>query len=343
VWSVSEAELSDVESWIEIVREVEPLFGPMPDFHDTLARNIARGTALCVRDDTVVLGGMLLRALPDAQIAWLAVRADARGGGVGRALVAEALRRYTDASEVAVDTFGEDNPQGRAARRLYEAFGFVASEHLERGPEGGTRQRFRRRRDPRRSIDATAASVAAYSGHTDEYSATHSPKMFETARRFANSLPSNSLILDAGCGPGRDLARFIALGHRARGVDLNPEFVAMANAHAPTSLGDLRDLASHFPATTFDGIWACASLVHLAAPDTVDVLGQFAQLLRPGGRLFACLRSSGDTGWLDESDGRRWYTVWQPDAFAAAIADAGFTVDQVDHDAFVEVWATRDP
>jgi hypothetical protein len=45
-----------------------------------------------------------------------------------------------------VDTFGEDNEEGRPARRLYESFGFVAAEELERGPEGGTRQRFRLRR-----------------------------------------------------------------------------------------------------------------------------------------------------------------------------------------------------
>jgi hypothetical protein len=27
---------ADVGSWLEIVREVEPLFGPMPDFRTTL-------------------------------------------------------------------------------------------------------------------------------------------------------------------------------------------------------------------------------------------------------------------------------------------------------------------
>jgi SAM-dependent methyltransferase len=151
------------------------------------------------------------------------------------------------------------------------------------------------------------------------------------------------LILDAGCGPGRDLARFTAHGHNARGVDLNPVFVAMANAHAPTTQCDLREVGSHFPAGTFDGIWACASLVHLREQETVDVLGQFAALLRPGGKLYTCLKSVGRTGWLDEPDGRRWYTVWQADTFAEAIADAGFEVDHVDRGVFAEVWATRNP
>jgi hypothetical protein len=60
--------------------------------------------------------------------------------------VAHALRELVAAPEVLVDTFGEDREEGRPARRLYESFGFVAAEELERGPEGGTRQRFRLRR-----------------------------------------------------------------------------------------------------------------------------------------------------------------------------------------------------
>ncbi|MGW7527331.1 class I SAM-dependent methyltransferase [Streptomyces sp. NPDC054783] len=149
------------------------------------------------------------------------------------------------------------------------------------------------------------------------------------------------MILDAGCGPGRDLARFVEHGHVARGIDLNPAFVAMANAHAPTTEGDLRGIGSRYPAGMFDGIWASASLVHLLRDETVVVLDQFARLLRRGGRLYVCLKSEGQTGWLDEPDGRRWYSVWDPEDFARVVAGAGFTIEQVDRGAFAEVWATR--
>ncbi|MCX5384790.1 bifunctional 2-polyprenyl-6-hydroxyphenol methylase/3-demethylubiquinol 3-O-methyltransferase UbiG [Streptomyces sp. NBC_00083] len=189
--------------------------------------------------------------------------------------------------------------------------------------------------------DPVAESVAVYSGHAGAYAAAHAPKMADRVERFAGALPAPSLILDAGCGPGRDLARFRAHGHVVRGVDLNPVFVAMANAHAPTSECDLREVGSRFPAGTFDGIWASASLVHLDTEDVVDVLGQFAGLLRPRGRMYACLSATGRTGWLDEPDGRRWYTVWDPDEFAAAVAGTGFTIDEVDRGPYVEIWATR--
>jgi GNAT superfamily N-acetyltransferase len=144
VSAVSEGTQDDVASWLEIAREVGPLFGPMPDIESTLRRNISRGTALCVRDPGGrVLGGMLLRAAPHTQITWLAVRSSARRQGVGHALVAEALRRCPPPCEVLVDTFGEDSIEGYPARRLYESFGFLPSEDLPDGPEGGSRQRFR--------------------------------------------------------------------------------------------------------------------------------------------------------------------------------------------------------
>jgi len=158
--------------------------------------------------------------------------------------------------------------------------------------------------------DPVIISVAADSEHADEYEASHGPKMLDRVERFAASLPVRSLILDAGCGPGRDLARFVSFGHVAQGVDLNPVFVAMATAHAPTLQADLRKVQQLFPQDLFDGIWASASLVHLTDEDTSDVLRQFASLLRPGAKLYVCVNTVGQTGWLDEPDGRRWYTIW---------------------------------
>lgn len=142
------AAASDIASWLEIVREVEPLFGPMPSFDATLQRAVARSGAWCIRGGNgAVVAGVLLSRREDAKINWLAVRRSARGQGLGRELVAHALQEFADSTDVTVDTFGEDVVEGRIARRLYESFGFVASEELERGPEGGTRQRFRHRAD----------------------------------------------------------------------------------------------------------------------------------------------------------------------------------------------------
>jgi len=44
------ADLADLPSWLELVAEVEPLFGPMPGFATHVRRGISRETALVVRD-----------------------------------------------------------------------------------------------------------------------------------------------------------------------------------------------------------------------------------------------------------------------------------------------------
>jgi GNAT superfamily N-acetyltransferase len=140
------ATAADVASWLEIVREVEPLFGPMPDFGATLLRKIEERAALCVRADdqdasTPVLGGMLLGGMREhGWIRWLAVRSSARGEGTGQRLVEAAIERMGTAKTISLDTFREENVEGRPARRLYGRMGFVAGALIEH--DGMLRQRF---------------------------------------------------------------------------------------------------------------------------------------------------------------------------------------------------------
>jgi ubiquinone/menaquinone biosynthesis C-methylase UbiE len=117
--------------------------------------------------------------------------------------------------------------------------------------------------------------------------------------------------------------------------------VAMASSIAPVTEGDLRKLESYFGEASFDAVWASASLVHLDDSETLGALQAFRKVLRGSGRLYACVMSEGQTGWLDEPDGRRWYRAWLGDEFAALIESAGFSVDDVTDGPYVEVWATR--
>ena len=140
--TVQPAVEADVPSWLAIVREVEPLFGPMPDFETALLRKIGQQAALCVRSgEASVLGGILLGGTREhGWIRWLAVRTKARAGGVGTSLVDAALRRLKTAKTISLDTFREEETAGWPARRLYSRLGFVAGPLV--GAEGQLRQRF---------------------------------------------------------------------------------------------------------------------------------------------------------------------------------------------------------
>ena len=142
----------DVPGFINLAGEVEHWFGPMvgdPGFRAAVGKHIRRATALVAvtANETDLLGGLLFGITPPAyHVHWLVVSARARGQGVGRALMAEAIRRFIPGPGIIeVVTFGIDHPGADAsgARVFYERLGFTPAEAAAPGPEGGPRQVYR--------------------------------------------------------------------------------------------------------------------------------------------------------------------------------------------------------
>ena len=94
--------------------------------------------------------------------------------------------------------------------------------------------------------------------------------MSEARGRFLAAVPSRpdgpARILDAGSGSGRDTQAFRVSGHEVEAFDASPAMVSATQAHAavPTRLMRFEDFAWEH---SFEGIWACASLLHVALVD----------------------------------------------------------------------------
>jgi len=153
---VQEAQREDVDAWLALAAEVEHLFGPMvnePSFVAALTRNIDRGSAYCIREDDGPAGAPLQAALlfsakpPAYKIGWMAVEQDQRRRGLGRALLAHVMDLVKSPGEISVTTLGPDVAGGEAARAFYSHAGFVPAEMTDDGPEGGSRQAFRKTLD----------------------------------------------------------------------------------------------------------------------------------------------------------------------------------------------------
>jgi len=138
--------------------------------------------------------------------------------------------------------------------------------------------------------------------------------------------PGPFAILDFGCGPGRDLRTFRALGHEAVGLDGAPGFVAMARTHSGAEVWHQDFLALDVPPERFDGVFANASLFHVPSLELPRVLREIHATLKPRGVLFASNpRGSNHEGWQGER-----YGVWhEVDAWNATVAAAGFAL--LDH------------
>jgi SAM-dependent methyltransferase len=105
-------------------------------------------------------------------------------------------------------------------------------------------------------------------------------------------------ILDLGCGPGRDLKTFAAMGHVAIGVEGARRFAAMARAHSGCEVWEQDFLRLDLPAARFDGVFANASLFHVPASELPRVLRELHAALKPGGILFSSNpHGSNEEGW----------------------------------------------
>ena len=110
--------------------------------------------------------------------------------------------------------------------------------------------------------------------------------------------PPPCRILDFGCGPGRDLQRFIALGHQPVGLDGSKALAALARQNAGCEVLLQNFLSLDLPPSHFDGVFANASMFHIPAQELPRVLQALSETLKPGGVLFASNpRGDNQEGW----------------------------------------------
>jgi SAM-dependent methyltransferase len=134
-------------------------------------------------------------------------------------------------------------------------------------------------------------------------------------------VPGPFMILDFGCGPGRDLKTFTSLGHRAVGLDGSERFAQMAREQSGCEVWRQDFLRLNLPPDRFDGVFANAALFHIPSRELPRVLGQLSATLKAGGVLFSSNpRGENVEGW---SQGR--YGAWHDlEAWRKYLVDAGF-------------------
>jgi len=130
-------------------------------------------------------------------------------------------------------------------------------------------------------------------------------------------------LLDLGCGPGRDLMTFTALGHHATGLEGSPALAAMARQRSGCEVIEQSLLELALPPAHFDGVFANAVLFHVPSQELPRVLRDLHATLKTGGVLFASNpRGQGEEGWSGERYGafHDWET-WRGYVSAAGFAE----------------------
>ena len=149
--------------------------------------------------------------------------------------------------------------------------------------------------------------------------------------RFLGHLPSGGRILDAGCGPGRDALAFARQGYRVSAFDAS----AALAAHAADLLGrevPVRRFEELEEVACYDGIWACASLLHVPEARLPGAFQRLWRALVPGGALYCSFKQGRGERW---HRGRR-FTDADTARIRAWTRDLPGLVG-------LETWTTQDP
>lgn len=129
--------------------------------------------------------------------------------------------------------------------------------------------------------------VAYYRHHAQAYAtATRSVDMAPLYARFLPHVPAGGLILDAGCGSGRDALAFLHQGYIVEAFDASPELAQLAAQHAGIQVRVMR-FQELDDTERFDAIWACASLLHVPVREHAQVWARLWQTLQAGGVIYA--------------------------------------------------------
>jgi len=172
--------------------------------------------------------------------------------------------------------------------------------------------------------DITRLTLDYYERHAQQFFAgtiDHDVSQNIAALLEAIEGPPPFTILDLGCGPGRDLKTFSALGHRAIGVDGSARFAEMARAYSGCEVWRQDFVHLDLPGALFDGVFANASLFHVPSRALPKVLGDLYAALKPGGVLFSSNpRGHNEEGW----NAQRYGSYYDFDTWQTFLTAAGF-------------------
>ena len=147
---------------------------------------------------------------------------------------------------------------------------------------------------------------------------------------FMELIPAKGKILDIGCGSGRDSLYFSQRGYEVVAMDPSPAMRERASrlTGIPVLDSSFERFEGH---EEFDGIWACAALLHVTKQAMPGVISRLALALKRGGALYVSYKLR-DEEW-EEDD--RHFTGYDSESLSELLlSDA--------HLRLVRIWETED-
>lgn len=160
-------------------------------------------------------------------------------------------------------------------------------------------------------------TIDYYNKNVDNYcKQTISVDFATTQNEFLNMLPKKSLILDFGCGSGRDSLAFLKQGYNVEAIDGSEKMCKIASQITRINVRKMlfQELNEH---EKYDGIWACSSILHLTRKELRLVMNKMRDALKQDGIVYTSFKYGSFEG---ERNGR-YFLDFKEDSFENFIID----------------------
>jgi 2-polyprenyl-3-methyl-5-hydroxy-6-metoxy-1,4-benzoquinol methylase len=143
-------------------------------------------------------------------------------------------------------------------------------------------------------------SIDYYNQNAKEYyDSTVDLNMERTLRKFIELLPEGATVLDLGCGSGRDSLYFLEEGFDVTALDASEKLSGLAQIHIGQDVLNMKFEEMDFE-EVFDGVWACASLLHVSENEIDNILDKVIMSIKPGGIIYMSFKYGDFSGIKDK-------------------------------------------
>lgn len=147
---------------------------------------------------------------------------------------------------------------------------------------------------------------------------------------FLEYLPEGGKILDFSCGSGRDTKYFLGKGYDVEATDGSKELCKIAGEYAGVQVKQM--LFEELDAVEeYDGVWACASILHVEKKQLPDILGKIAAATKKGGVVYTSFKY----GDFEGVRNGRFFTYLTEESF-------GELVKEIPNLAVEKLWVSAD-
>lgn len=181
--------------------------------------------------------------------------------------------------------------------------------------------------------DPVASTVGAYDVAAEQYAENSKDRapLAHLHAKFTVLTGANALVLELGCGPSHDAAELARYGPTVIGIDPSRGLLRQGRSQQVIASSLLQGEARSLPfaAASFDGIWACASLLHVPHAELPKALAEVRRVLKARGVLFTSMSEGDSTRAIAiraDALPERLYFYHQEEDWATLVRGAGLEI-----------------